>query len=118
MLDAAHPHLRALHAAIGHTSEGESATKVDSMTAVGFTTAQTSDCRVHGGRCEREVKLLLVVSANSLDSVERIRQTPSDESVSRSLGDVVGLMIGVVKGVSEYVFAEQHTDTQLQRSPD
>jgi hypothetical protein len=35
------------------------------------------------------VKPLLVVSADSRDSVERIRQTPSDESASRNFADGV-----------------------------
>jgi hypothetical protein len=48
---------------------------------------------------KERVKLLLVVSANSLDSVERIRQTPSGESASRDFADMDGLMIGVASGV-------------------
>ena len=57
------------------------------MTAVGFTTAQESNCRVHGGIAKEKVKPLLVVSADSRDSVERIRQTPSDESATRNFAD-------------------------------
>jgi hypothetical protein len=73
------------------------------MTAVGFTTAHKHPIVGFTEVVAKEkVKLLLVVSANSLDSVERIRQTPSDESVSRSLAEVVGLMIGVVKRVYRY----------------
>ena len=68
------------------------------MTAVGFTTAQESDCRVFRSIAKENAKFLLVVSADSRDSVERIRQTPSDESASRDFADVVGLMIGVVNG--------------------
>lgn len=72
------------------------------MTAVGFTTAQESDCWVHGGIAKAKVKPLLAVSADSRDSVERIRQTPSGGSARRSFADEVGLMIGVVNGVSQY----------------
>lgn len=71
------------------------------MTAVGFTTARESDYRVRGGSAKEKAKPLLVVSAESRDSVERIRQTPSDESASRSFAEAVGLMIGVVKRVYE-----------------
>ena len=51
------------------------------------------------GVAKEKVKLLLVVSANSLDSVERSRQTPSDEAVSLIFAEVVGLMIRIVNGV-------------------
>lgn len=69
------------------------------MTAVGFTTAQESDCRVNRVVAKKKLKPLFVASADSRDRVERIRQTPSDESVSRNFAEVVGLMIGVVNGV-------------------
>ena len=59
------------------------------MTAVGFTTARESDYRVHGGIAKEKVKPLLAVSADSRDSVERIRQTPSGESASRDIADGV-----------------------------
>jgi hypothetical protein len=89
-----------LHAAIGHTPEGESATKVDSITAVGFTAAHKHPIVGFTGVVAKEnVKLLLVVSTNSLDSVERIRQTPSDESARGNFADVVCSMVGAVKGV-------------------
>jgi hypothetical protein len=58
------------------------------------------------------VKLLLVVSANSLDSVERIRQTPSDESVSRIFAEAVGSMIGAEKRV----YGERSATESLMRS--
>lgn len=87
------------------------------MTAVGFTTAQTSDCRVHGVVAKEKVKLLLVVSANSRDSVERIRQTPSDESVSRSFAEAVGLMIGVVNGISRYRGQSDRAQCEMASHP-
>jgi hypothetical protein len=59
------------------------------MTAVGFTTARESDYRVHVGVAKEKVKPLLAVSADSRDSVERIRRTPSDESASRNFADGV-----------------------------
>ena len=48
-----------------------------------------------------KVKPLLVVSADSLDRVERISQTLSGEFSCRDFADVVGLMLGVMKCVSE-----------------
>ena len=86
-------------------SKEEARISIDSMTAVGFPSAQESDCRVSRGVAKEKLKPLLVVSANSLDAVERIRQTPSDESVSRSFAEVVGLMIGAVKGVFGVLFS-------------
>jgi hypothetical protein len=35
------------------------------------------------GHCEREIGALLIVSVDSIDGVERIRQTPSGESAGR-----------------------------------
>ena len=59
------------------------------MTAVGLLLPKNPIVGFTGGHCEREVKPLLVVSADSRDSVERIRQTPSDESASRDFADCV-----------------------------
>jgi hypothetical protein len=59
------------------------------MTTAVFTTAQESDCRFTGGIAKEKVKPLLVASKDSRDSVERIRQTPSDESASRNFADGV-----------------------------
>jgi len=77
------------------------------MTGVGFDTAQESDFGSTGVIAKEKVKLVLVVSADSRDSVERIRQTLSDESASRNFADVVGLMIGVVNGVCRYLSSDQ-----------
>jgi hypothetical protein len=71
------------------------------MTGVGFTTAKSPIVGFAGVIAKEKVKPLLVVSADSRDSVERIRQTPSDESASCSFAVVVCLMIGVMKCVSE-----------------
>ena len=84
----------ALHAAIVHTSEGESAPTVNSMTAVGLLLPKNPIVGFTGGIAKEKLIHLLVVSANSRDSVERIRQTPSDESASRKFADMIGLMIG------------------------
>lgn len=67
------------------------------MTAVGLLLPKNPIVGFTGGIAKEKVKPLLIVSADSRDSVERIRQAPSDESVSRSFADVVGLMIGAVK---------------------
>jgi hypothetical protein len=49
------------------------------MTAVWFLLPKNPIVGFAGG-IAKEKKLLLLVSADSRDSVERIRQTPSDES--------------------------------------
>jgi hypothetical protein len=56
------------------------------------------------------------VSANSRDSVERIRQTPSDESASRKFADVVCLMIGVVNGAGTNLPAKRRPRSAVLRA--
>jgi hypothetical protein len=64
------------------------------MTSAGLLTAQKSDCLDHGGTVKEKIQPLLGVSADSRDSVERIRQTPSDESTCRNFADIFSLITG------------------------
>ena len=52
------------------------------MTAVGLLLPKNPVVRFTGGIAKEKVKPLLVVSADSHDSVERIRQIPSGESAA------------------------------------
>jgi hypothetical protein len=59
------------------------------MTAVGLLLPKNAIVGFTGGIAKEKLIHLLVVSANSRDSVERIRQSPSGESASRNFADGV-----------------------------